>query len=71
MVGPNATHAVDVTSTIDLAAASLAAHRRYLEVLSEEPVESQVRAIIDMATSPKEGFPAARAVGFELYHFGG
>ena len=71
VVGPNATHAVDVTSTIDLAAASLAAHRRYLEVLSEEPVESQVRAIVETATSPKEGFAAARAVGFELYHFGG
>ncbi|WP_063044578.1 PIG-L deacetylase family protein [Nocardia pseudovaccinii] len=70
VVGPGATHAVDVTGTIEQAAASLAEHRRYLEVLSPEPVADQVRAVIDMATAPKPGFPAARAVGFELYHFG-
>ncbi|WP_433762173.1 PIG-L deacetylase family protein [Nocardia sp. CA-135398] len=70
VVGPSATHAVDVTDTIEQAAASLAEHRRYLEVLSPEPVADQVRAVIDMATAPKPGFPASRAVGFELYHFG-
>ncbi len=70
VVGPSATHAVDVTDTIEQAAASLAEHRRYLEVLSPEPVADQVRAVIDMATAPKPGFPAARAVGFELYYFG-
>ncbi|WP_433631258.1 PIG-L deacetylase family protein [Nocardia sp. CA-120079] len=70
VVGPSATHAVDVTDTIEQAAASLAEHRRYLEVLSPEPVADQVRAVVDMATAPKPGFPAARAVGFELYYFG-
>ncbi|WP_067841757.1 PIG-L deacetylase family protein [Nocardia lijiangensis] len=70
VAGPVATHAVDVTATLDQAAASLTEHRRYLEVLSSEPVADQVRAIVDMATGPKDGFPAERAVGFELYYFG-
>ncbi|WP_433202471.1 PIG-L deacetylase family protein [Nocardia sp. CA-107356] len=70
VVGPGATHAVDVTGTLEQAAASLAEHRRYLEVLSPEPVADQVRAVIEMATAPKPGFPAAHAVGFELYYFG-
>ncbi|WP_107658198.1 PIG-L deacetylase family protein [Nocardia suismassiliense] len=71
VLGPKVTHAVDVTAHIDQAEASLAEHRRYLEVLSSEPVQDQVRAIVDRATGPIEGFPAERAVGFELYHFGG
>lgn len=70
VVGRNGTHAVDVTGTLEQAAASLAAHRRYLEVLSPEPVADQVRAVIDMATAPKPGFPADHAVCFELYYFG-
>ncbi len=71
VVGPVATHAVDVTETLDLAAASLAEHRRYLEALSSEPVADQVRAVVERATGPKDGFPAAHAVGFELFYFGG
>ncbi|MFI9404336.1 PIG-L deacetylase family protein [Nocardia sp. NPDC052316] len=71
VMGPKATHAVDVTAHIEQAEASLAEHRRYLEVLSTEPVADQVRAIVDRATGPIEGFPADRAVGFELYTFGG
>ncbi|MGW0181787.1 PIG-L deacetylase family protein [Nocardia sp. NPDC003345] len=64
-----ATHGVDVTDTIDRARASLTEHRRYLEVLSPEPVEEQARAVVEMTTAPIPGFPAARAVGFELYSF--
>ncbi|MEU2035045.1 PIG-L deacetylase family protein [Nocardia amamiensis] len=71
VVGPVATHAVDVTETLDQAAASLAEHRRYLETLSSEPVADQVRAVVERATGPKDGFPAAHAVGFELFYFGG
>ncbi|MFF3223251.1 PIG-L deacetylase family protein [Nocardia suismassiliense] len=71
VVGPKVTHAVDVTANVEQAEASLAEHRRYLEVLSAEPVQDQVRAIVDRATGPIEGFPAERAVGFELYQFGG
>lgn len=71
VAGPHATHAVDVTDTIGKAEASLAEHRRYLEVLSSEPVVDQARAVVNMATGPKEGFPAERAVGVELFYFAG
>ncbi|MGQ4597631.1 PIG-L family deacetylase [Nocardia sp. R6R-6] len=70
VVGPVATHAVDVTENLVEAAASLAEHRRYLEALSPEPVADQVRAVVDRATGPIEGFPAEHAVGFELFYFG-
>ncbi|NEW43654.1 PIG-L deacetylase family protein [Nocardia cyriacigeorgica] len=69
VVGPTMTHAVDVTDSVDKAEASLAAHGRYLAALSDEPVAEQARAVIEMTTGPKEGFPAERAVGFELFHF--
>lgn len=69
-VPSGATHAVDVTATVDTAEASLAEHRRYLEVLNpEQPVAEQARAVVTMTTGPVEGFPAARAVGFELFIF--
>ena len=68
--GPVATHAVDVTDTVDTAVESLAAHDRYLSALSADPVADQARAVIDMTTAPQEGFAAARAVGFELYRCG-
>lgn len=69
VVGPTATHAVDVTDTIGPAEASLAEHRRYLEALSPRPVAEQARAVVEMTTAPKDGFPAERAVGFELFRF--
>jgi len=71
VAGPHATHAVDVTDTIGKAEASLAEHRRYLAALSSEPVADQVRAVVNMATGPKEGFSAERAVGVELFYFAG
>ncbi|WP_280233030.1 PIG-L deacetylase family protein [Nocardia cyriacigeorgica] len=71
VAGPKMTHAVDVTDTIDKAVASLAEHGRYLAALSDEPIVEQARAVIDMATAPKDGFPAERAVGFELFYFRG
>ncbi|WP_067981256.1 PIG-L deacetylase family protein [Nocardia caishijiensis] len=70
VVGPVATHAVDVSAHLDQARASLAAHRRYLQALSSVPVEEQVNEIVTMATGPKAGFAAAHAVGFELFTFG-
>lgn len=70
-VPSGATHAVDVTDTVAAAEASLAEHRRYLEVLSSEPVADQVRAVVTMTTGPLDGFGAERAVGFELYTFAG
>lgn len=71
VTGPKVTHAVDVTDFIDPAIESLIAHARYLEALSPDPVPDQARAIVEMSTGPIEGFPAARATGFELYWFGG
>ncbi len=69
VVGPVVTHVVDVTDTVGAAVDSLAQHGRYLRALSAEPVLEQARAIVDRATRPQPGFPADRAVGFELYHF--
>lgn len=66
---PEATHAVDVTDTIEVAVASLAAHRRYLEALSDADVDDQARTQIEMASVPPPGFAAERAVGFALYTF--
>ncbi|RDI42872.1 PIG-L deacetylase family protein [Nocardia mexicana] len=71
VLGPGATHAVDVTDTVEVAVESLAAHDRYLSALSPEPVADQARAVIEMTTAPQEGFDAERAVGFELYYFAG
>ncbi|WP_225726542.1 MULTISPECIES: PIG-L deacetylase family protein [unclassified Nocardia] len=71
VASPTVTHAVDVTETVGKAIESLSEHRRYLEVLSPEPVADQVRAIVDRSTAPIDGFPAERAVGFELYYFAG
>lgn len=67
MVG--VTHAVDVTETVDAAVASLSQHSRYLAALSGTSVAEQAAAQIAMATGPKAGFAAERAVGFELYTF--
>ncbi|MFF0487829.1 PIG-L deacetylase family protein [Nocardia sp. NPDC004068] len=69
VMGPVVTHAVDVTETVDLALKSIVAHARYLGALSSEPIADQARAIVDRATAPQPGFPAERAVGFELYYF--
>lgn len=66
---PVPTHGVDVTDTVEVAVASLAAHRRYLEALDSADVEEQARAQVEKASEPKDGFPAERAVGFTLYRF--
>ncbi|MGY1644374.1 PIG-L deacetylase family protein [Geodermatophilus sp. SYSU D00703] len=63
-VGEEPPHVVDVSAGVEKAVASLSEHRRYLEVLSEEPVEEQARRQIDMATLTEEG---ERRVGFRLY----
>ncbi|MFD4369769.1 PIG-L deacetylase family protein [Rhodococcus sp. NPDC058521] len=61
-------HAVDVSETVERAVQSLAEHARYLEALSDEPVEKQTREQVEMVTGPKSGFGAERAVGFELFY---
>jgi len=57
-------HEVDVADHVETAVASLSEHRRYLEVLSDTPVEEQARQVIDMGTSTQDG---RRRVGFRLY----
>ncbi|WP_242471992.1 hypothetical protein [Blastococcus sp. TML/C7B] len=57
-------HEVDVSSTVELAVASLTEHRRYLELLSDQPVEEQARQVVDMGTLKDDG---GRRVGFRLY----
>jgi LmbE family N-acetylglucosaminyl deacetylase len=63
-VGGEAPHLVDVEAGIEPAVASLSEHRRYLEALSDEPVDEQARQQIDMATLTEDG---VRRVGFTLY----
>jgi LmbE family N-acetylglucosaminyl deacetylase len=57
-------HVVDVTDGVEPAVASLTAHRRYLEALSDDPVEEQARRQVDMATLTEDG---QRQVAFGLY----
>ncbi|MGY1815634.1 PIG-L deacetylase family protein [Blastococcus sp. SYSU D00820] len=62
-----ATHAVDVTGVVDVAVASLAAHRRYLQALSDDPVEEQARRQVDMVTEASDRTGGRRVAGFTLY----
>jgi LmbE family N-acetylglucosaminyl deacetylase len=57
-------HGVDVGEHVEAAVASLCEHRRYLELLSDTPVEEQARQVVDMATTAEDG---ERRVGFRLY----
>jgi LmbE family N-acetylglucosaminyl deacetylase len=57
-------HEVDVSAQVETAVASLSEHRRYLELLSDTPVEEQARQIVDMATMTED---ERRRVGFRLY----
>ena len=57
-------HEVDVADQVEKAVASLCEHRRYLELLSDQPVEEQARQIVDMGTLTED---ERRRVGFRLY----
>ena len=57
-------HEVDVAEHVEKAVASLSEHRRYLEILSDVPVEEQARQVIDMGTATEDD---RRRVGFRLY----
>jgi LmbE family N-acetylglucosaminyl deacetylase len=60
----DAPHEVDVSAQVEKAVASLCEHRRYLELISDEPVDMQARQIVDMATLREDG---GRRVGFRLF----
>src|SRR3954449_2498827 len=62
-----ATHVVDVTDVLDRAVASLAEHGRYLEALSDDPVDMQAQRHVDMATAASTRSGGRRVVGFALY----
>ena len=57
-------HEVDVSDAVEQAVASLTEHRRYLELLSDDPVEEQARQVVDMSTTTEDG---RRRVGFRLF----
>jgi LmbE family N-acetylglucosaminyl deacetylase len=57
-------HEVDVADQVEKAVASLCEHRRYLELLSDRPVEEQARQIVDMGTMTED---ERRRVGFRLF----
>lgn len=57
-------HEVDVSEHVEKAVASLCEHRRYLEILSDAPVEEQARQVVDMATTTEDD---RRRVGFRLF----
>jgi LmbE family N-acetylglucosaminyl deacetylase len=57
-------HEVAVESQVEAAVRSLSEHRRYLELLSDVPVEEQARQVIDMSTLTEDD---RRRVGFRLY----
>ena len=57
-------HEVDVADHVERAVASLSEHRRYLELLSDDPVDMQARQVVDMSTLTEDG---RRRVGFRLF----
>jgi LmbE family N-acetylglucosaminyl deacetylase len=63
---PQATHAVDVTDTMDRAVASLEAHRAYLDGLGEHPMASAREFLEFLADMAAPAFGDRRAAAFEL-----
>jgi LmbE family N-acetylglucosaminyl deacetylase len=64
---PQPTHAVDMTDTLDLAVQSLAAHRSYIEALSDQQPEVYAREFLNRASSGiADRFGGRAAVSFEL-----
>ncbi|MGW5644069.1 PIG-L deacetylase family protein [Saccharopolyspora sp. NPDC003752] len=64
---PYPTHAVDITDTLDRAVASLAAHRTYLEALSDEPAEQHARSFLEgAAREHADRFGGRTCAAFEL-----
>lgn len=64
---PAATHQVEVTAHLATAVASLREHRRYLEALSDRPVEEQARAVVAATTGAGEDLSGRGVVRFEVF----
>ncbi len=63
---PQSTHAVDVSSTMDRAVASLQAHKAYLEALGDHPMADARGFLEFLADMTSARFNDVRATGFEL-----
>ena len=63
---PQATHAVDITDTLDRGIASLAAHRVYLEGLGEGPMSDPAAFLRMFAEQAASEFNGRLATSFEL-----
>jgi LmbE family N-acetylglucosaminyl deacetylase len=66
---PYATHAVDVTDTIDRGVASLQEHRAYLDGLGEGGMSDPHEFLRSSARAAGERFGGRLAVTFELFQF--
>ncbi len=64
---PIATHAVDVSSTLDRAVASLEAHKIYLEALGDHPMASAREFLQWLAEINAPRFGGRPAAAFELF----
>jgi LmbE family N-acetylglucosaminyl deacetylase len=64
---PDATHAVDVSATVDKAVASLEAHKAYLDALADHPMASAREFLEWLADLNAPLFGGRRAVAFELF----
>ncbi|MCC3764195.1 PIG-L family deacetylase [Glycomyces sp. TRM65418] len=67
---PEATHAVDVTDSIELGVASLLEHRAYITALTDEDPETYARDLLTgFAAGVGERFGTQYATTFELINF--
>lgn len=64
---PRATHAVDISATLDRAVASLEAHRAYLDGLGDHPMASARDFLEWMAEATAPRFGGRPATTFELF----
>lgn len=63
---PNASHAVDISDTLQLGVDSLAAHAAYLEGLGEHPMADAAGFLRSIAETTGEQFGGRPATAFEL-----
>ena len=66
---PLATHAADVTGTVDAAVASLAEHRAYLDGLGDHPMADPEWLRAALAAAGRQAHGLGAAVSFELFSF--
>ncbi|ADD43983.1 PIG-L deacetylase family protein [Stackebrandtia nassauensis] len=65
---PNATHAVDITDTLDAAIESLSKHAAYLTSLGDHGMSDPEEFLTTMALQTGQRFGARRATSFEVFN---